>query len=762
MTTPFHDLAPLYWGSGLPIIPLHPSQKRPAISKWEQFSSRFPTADEMQEWLSDHPAGNIGLPLGPQSGLTMIDIDSDDVDVIATIRGVLPPSPWERVGKKGMALAYRYTGLANFKLKGADGGMVVELLGPKNQIVLPGSIHPDTGRPYAANTNLWEVLGEVQPLPDDVKERLQSALGPKRTRTVAKEKILRPHAAEPIDLAGVPGKVGQFLGLHLASACEEIAGLTEGNRNNTLFKHAVGLAKMFTGAQADWDEACRHLTAAGLACGLEEHAIAASLDSAFSHGSANPARWLAVARDWIFVAGEDKYYHPASGAKIKPQAFRTEFAAFSGDAPIDRMLHVGECIETVQDFHFDPTMPPGVVQHGGRLWWNTYALPSVVSEPGDVTPFVNYLEHLVPDQESREHLVKMLAHQVRNPGDKLTYALLMTSREHGTGKSTLFEIMFELLGSTNCRKATSEEVESQYQAYLQGKLFVLVEEINLGKGLVTYNKLKDYISSKRAPVRVMYKDTFEAPNWANFAFCSNLDRAILLEPEDRRVFVVAATEELRDPEYWAEFRRWWKANLPQIRWYFDQVDLADFNPSARPPLTEAKMRLIHDSRRPVVRELQELLDGGSYPFHSDIVTRAYVQQHLKQSMDVKVTTREVESAMREVGGIELGQHNLRAQAPGRSLKASLRTGVTKPSLWAIRNARYWKLSTPTARVDEYLAETGSLCDAPELPAGFDYLPLSLCPPPAVEPEYCPISEVFGEGLLKALNEDQDRADDSDR
>src|SRR3546814_3738561 len=42
-----------------------------------------------------------------------------------------------------MGLAYRWEGQKNFKLRGADGGMICEFLGLGNQMVMPPSIHPD-------------------------------------------------------------------------------------------------------------------------------------------------------------------------------------------------------------------------------------------------------------------------------------------------------------------------------------------------------------------------------------------------------------------------------------------------------------------------------------------------------------------------------------------------------------------------------------------------------------------------------------------
>ena len=140
----------------------------------------MPSEAVRQHWLTSFPNGNIGLPFGPASGLCAIDIDlnvEDDAELIGTILDILPSTPWVRIGKKGMGLIYKWSGQKNFKLRGEGGGMILEFLGLGNQMVLPPSIHPDTMKPYTANSKLWEVLDQIQELDDDIEDKLRALLG---------------------------------------------------------------------------------------------------------------------------------------------------------------------------------------------------------------------------------------------------------------------------------------------------------------------------------------------------------------------------------------------------------------------------------------------------------------------------------------------------------------------------------------------------------------------------------------------------------
>ncbi|MDQ6433635.1 bifunctional DNA primase/polymerase [Mesorhizobium sp. LHD-90] len=172
----FATEAPLYWKAGLPAIPLLPRQKRPAINRWQLYCDTFPTEEERQTWMASLPDGNIGLPMGSASGLVAIDIDTDDEKVIEVLDRVLPKSPWRRVGKKGEVRIYRYNDERTTRIKDADGAMICEVLSKGTQFVLPPSIHPDTGRPYTANAELYEVYKSAPALPKNVEIEIRAAL----------------------------------------------------------------------------------------------------------------------------------------------------------------------------------------------------------------------------------------------------------------------------------------------------------------------------------------------------------------------------------------------------------------------------------------------------------------------------------------------------------------------------------------------------------------------------------------------------------
>lgn len=165
-----------YWDAGLPVIPLYPNQKRPAVNAWQKYSHELPNADVRRVWLANYGDGNIGMPLGPQSGLLAVDIDTEDPAALKIIDAILPKTPWRRVGKKGEVRIYKFDGQRTTRLTTPVDGMIIEFLSTGTQIVLPPSIHPDTMAPYRSNCDLVDVLSTVPKLPIGVVDLMRDML----------------------------------------------------------------------------------------------------------------------------------------------------------------------------------------------------------------------------------------------------------------------------------------------------------------------------------------------------------------------------------------------------------------------------------------------------------------------------------------------------------------------------------------------------------------------------------------------------------
>lgn len=139
--------------NGLHCLPLKPRSKFPALPAGYStidYSINGITPDEAEKWDSYFSLANgygIAMFCGKASGITWIDIDTDDPEVAK----LLPYSPIIKKGKTGESRAYKYNDFLNNKLRiGLDQGVkdFIEVLNDGSYTVLPPSIHPETGLPY--------------------------------------------------------------------------------------------------------------------------------------------------------------------------------------------------------------------------------------------------------------------------------------------------------------------------------------------------------------------------------------------------------------------------------------------------------------------------------------------------------------------------------------------------------------------------------------------------------------------------------------
>lgn len=660
--------------AGLRVFPVSAASKKPALA-WKEFQERAASQEELASW--DSTDLNVGVVCGAPSDLVVLDLDSPEA--VAYVEALeLPPTPTVRTGR-GFHLYFRRPsgGLRNAV---RVGGLKMDVRGDGGYVVGAGSVH-ESGATYE-----WTVSPQDVPFAEFPTALLHQN---KSKKSRAKAQSTTP---EPERVKYVAEGVGRFLAEALSKAQTQVADAAEGGRNDTLFRVAANLARHYAGASADWPTCHAALEASAMQAGLEPEEIHRTLESAWSVGSAEPVRWLTVAAEHVYLGAQDLFYHPASDSYLKRAGFEGSFAdRYSGKGPFVTFLLDNGYIQKAHDITYRPLEPRGLIELEGVTWLNTFRPSAVVAEEGDASPFVDFMTHLVPDEAECAHLLKMIAFTVRNPGHKIGHALLLRTREQGVGKSMMTSIWAALLGEHNARKTTSTELDSDYQGFLPGRLLIVCEELNLGKGLRTYNNLKDLITGTTAVVNEKFLRQRIWPNFATFVFLTNIDNPILIEDRDRRFFYIDSPAGRREPAYYTEFDAWWRANLGVIRHHLDQIDLSDFHPFGPPPMTQAKQQLIECSRSELAQDLALAIADRIHVFDRDIVTLDQVIFALGGIARGK-SRQQITKALQEIGAVPMGQHRV--------------AGNTRASLWVIRNTQLWPYLTAQERAEEFARSSG--------------------------------------------------------
>lgn len=116
---------------GFCLIPLKQRDKRPQIA-WNEYQTRKPTQNEIVNWIRKYPEMNIGIVTGEISGITVVDIDKEDIPA-----GFSPT--WTVKTSKGHHLYYQYDPEVK---TGTNSELQIDIRSDGGYVVAPESTHP--------------------------------------------------------------------------------------------------------------------------------------------------------------------------------------------------------------------------------------------------------------------------------------------------------------------------------------------------------------------------------------------------------------------------------------------------------------------------------------------------------------------------------------------------------------------------------------------------------------------------------------------
>jgi putative DNA primase/helicase len=240
-----------------------------------------------------------------------------------------------------------------------------------------------------------------------------------------------------------------------------------------------------------------------------------------------------------------------------------------------------------------------------------------------------YLCNSEPERQRElyQWLMRWIAYPIQHPGAKMQTSVLMHGPE-GTGKNTLFGAVRRIYGRYGCQ-FSQVELESQFNGWASGKLFAIGNEVvsraelyhiqGRLKSMIT--ELEWVINEKMLPARM-------EQNHCNFVFFSNRIDIAKLDPGDRRYCVIWTPEALPSEIYREVSRELEYGGLAAFHQHLLELDLGDFSPHTKPPMTGAKEDLVElgmDSTERFYRDwiAGDIADLPAAVARSEDVYRAY-------------------------------------------------------------------------------------------------------------------------------------------
>lgn len=228
-------------------------------------------------------------------------------------------------------------------------------------------------------------------------------------------------------------------------------------------------------------------------------------------------------------------------------------------------------------------------------------------KPGDVKPWLKLIDYLFEgvDKEAKDWFYDWCAYALQNPGVKMFSSVVIHGRVQGTGK-TLVGLTLGRIYGENYKEIKDDDLESTYWA--ENKQFIMGDEISGRDNRQYANTLKRLITQKTVTINIKFIPQYDVPDCINYLFTSQHPDAFFIEDTDRRYFVneVLADEPMPMSFYQAYDEWLWGSGPSHLFDWLLKRKITNFNPAAAPPRTEAKERMVRNSKGELAAWTQDL------------------------------------------------------------------------------------------------------------------------------------------------------------
>jgi hypothetical protein len=317
----------------------------------------------------------------------------------------------------------------------------------------------------------------------------------------------------------------------------------------------------------------------------------------------------AWAQGWVYVTKDDQFLRVGTEEWLSKQGFDAKFNRLM---PRDENGSASRAASTacLEDWNMPVVVKALYVPWCGEFFdheslacvnrFSAASMPQAAAVSGGVEKVV--LEHLGHICNGRADIVRWLtqylAHCVQHPGVKIRWSPVIKGIE-GDGKSVLGEMLAGVMGPANVRSISPTAISSEFTAWAEGACVGVLEELKLTghNRFDVMNKLKQYITNSAIEVIKKGRDPYNTHNTQNYIAFTNYPDALPVSNTDRRWAVIftpwSNIDELAAVVgdiniYFDRLFETINSHPAELRRWLLDVDLTEFKPNGRAPLTEEK------------------------------------------------------------------------------------------------------------------------------------------------------------------------------
>lgn len=328
--------------------------------------------------------------------------------------------------------------------------------------------------------------------------------------------------------------------------------------------------------------------------------VPTALEAAVANAMPGLNDYWAYLPDGDFIHRPSGEHHPATTVDLL--IGKDARMALVPSRPVHRMTWAPGYGERFQVKDLDPT------DHKAADCWlyNRYQPPREPTKAGDVTPWLNLLAKLYPDDT--DHLINYFADAVQAPSKKCNHAIVLGSGIHGIGKDTLLAPLRHAVGHRNYAIIKPSDLVDGTNPWVASRVVQVSESRDLGEGHLgisryeMYERCKDLAAAP--PATLLCNDKYirkhQVLNVLRLIVTTNhgVD-GLFIDPEDRRHFCAwSDAPKMLEAEAIAMWDWYDAGGMDYVAHYLANLDLnaRGWNRNKPPPQTAWWHQLVEGGR----------------------------------------------------------------------------------------------------------------------------------------------------------------------
>jgi|TARA_S200002703_G_scaffold72583_1_gene62825 hypothetical protein len=411
----------------------------------------------------------------------------------------------------------------------------------------------------------------------------------------------------------------------------------------------------------------------------------------------------------VYLAQNDKWFDKKKNQIYTDKSINIQFGHIFKKQTPTQFLKSRDDKTVVEDFCYEPKLyKPGdaIIEKNGLFYINKYQPHTLAPIQGDVSLYEELLDHLFDSLEAKTVFEDWVSYNYQYPGEKIKWALLITTSSFQVGKGSLFRGVQETLGYENTRKIDVREALDKSKLFLTDRQIVLLDEMksdgNFAEKESLLNSLKTIITDEDHSSRALFVDYKAIKTCTNIMLFSNFHDALSLTEKEERYWVHHTNCPRLNEKFYDHFHKWLDGNGKNyLLYHFKTREISEsFNPKGVAPKTKHLKTMARSGGHPLVNQIRDRFEEQLEPFESDreLMSSMWLYEWCKRKNILgRSRLNEISKALETIKAINVGQCPVKRATPNGPR-------IHKPTIWIIRNKDKWKNETLENIGDEWASD----------------------------------------------------------